>query len=192
MKRLLCKKIWLSIALAMTMACWCLPAAAYDLEVTAWIDGYSQLTIQGSTLQWHNLSWTVPGWEPPLSDAPTTLTTADMGAVEWHPAWTGYTGDQWSDQFTGLNLPLAALDQTVGFTGVVVRHDAFISQQPSASNGYALIVDFDDGPPGGAAYYTVRLDYTPGVVVPVPATLALLGPSLLGLAVWGRKRIFQR
>jgi hypothetical protein len=187
MKRLLGKKGWLLIALGLAMACWCQPAAAYELEVNAWIDGYSQLIIQGSTVQWHNLAWTVPGWEPPLSDVPTTLTTADMGAVEWHPAWTGYTGDQLSDQFTGLNLPLAAVDQIVSFTPIAVRWDAFISQQPSAANAYTLIVDFNDNPPGGADYYTVRLDYTP---VPLPGALALAGPSLLGIMIWGRKRIF--
>lgn len=194
MKRLLGKKGWLLIALGLAMAWCCQPAAAYELEVNAWIDGYSQLIIQGSTVQWHNLSWTVPGWEPatsgdPPPNYPTILTTANMGAYNWTPDWPGgIFGDQMSSQLTGLDLALAAVDQTVGFTAVAVRNDAFISQQPSAANSYTLIVDFDDDPIGGPDWYTVRLDYT---AVPIPGALALLGPSLLGLAIWGRKKIFS-
>ena len=177
-RRFRSRKSWLLIAIALVVACWCSPAAAYQLEVTAWIDGYSQLVIQGSTVQWHNISWTVPGWETPLADAPTTLTTADMGVVDWYPGWTNYFGDQWSDQFTGLNLAMAAVDQTVGFS-FTGRENAFISQQPSAGNSYTLIVDFDDNAPGGAAWYTVCLDYQP---VPVPPSVLLLGVGLLSLA----------
>jgi hypothetical protein len=172
------------ITIALAVACWCSPAAAtYQLEVTAWIDGYSQLIIQGNTVQWHNISWTVPGWESPLSDQPTTLKTADMD-VQWHPKWLGYTGNQWSDQFTGLNQAMAAIDQTVSFSWSG-RQNAFISQQPSAGNNYTLIVDFDDNAPGGAFWYTATLGYTP---VPLPPSALLLGSGLLGLAGWRKFR----
>jgi len=188
MKRLLRKKVWLLIALGLAMASWCQPSAAYELEVNAWIDGYSQLIIQGSTVQWHHIDWTVPGKEDGHDD-PTNLTTVDMGTVPWYPTWLlPFDQEQDSSQFTGLNLPLAAVDQIVGFTPIAVRYDAFISQQPSAANAYTLIVDFNDNPIGGADYYTVRLDYT---AVPIPGTLALLGPSLLGLVFWRRKSIFH-
>lgn len=190
MRRLRFRKTWLLITLFLAVALSGQPAAAYELEVSAWIDGYSQLLIQGSTVQWHNLSWNVPGKEDGHND-PTNLTTADMGVYAWYPSWPGGTAwDQWSDQFSGLDKPLSTtVAQTVGFTAVAPRENAFISQHPSAINGYQLIVDFDDHNSGGAAWYTVRLNYTP---VPLPGTLALLGPGLLGLAVFGRRRIFKK
>lgn len=181
------------MALALALVCWCQPASAYELEVNAWIDGYSRLIIQGSTVQWHNLHYKVPGREAGHND-PTNLSTADMGTVAWFPGWPDATtdppqGDQFSTQFIGLNLPLAAVDQTVDLTKIAVRYDAFISQQPAAANSYTLIVDFNDDPIASAAYYTVRLDYA---AVPLPGTLALLGPSLLGMTLWRGKKIFQR
>ena len=44
--------------------------------------------------------------------------------------------------------------------GLVVtqaRYAAYISQQPNAANDYTLIIDFNDGPPGGADWYEVEL-----------------------------------
>ncbi|MEJ2671902.1 MAG: hypothetical protein P8168_06840 [Deltaproteobacteria bacterium] len=193
MRRLLSRKVWIVIALTLATACWCQPAAAYDLEITSWIDGVSQLIIQGRTVQWHNTWYTVPGKEAGHND-PTNLTTADMGTVTWYPEWPDAiedppTGEQDSTQFTGLNLPLAAMDQIVSLTKVAVRDDVFISQQPAAVNEYTLIVDFDDWLSNSADYYTIQLAYIPAV--PIPRSLALLGPSLLGLAVFGRHRFIQ-
>lgn len=191
LRRLFLSKSWLVIALAVALACWGRPAAAYQLEVTAWIDGYSRLIIQGNTVQWHNIAWSVPGWEPVDADSdppnfPTTLMTADMGSVDWYPVWntidpgTGYPAawENWSDQFTGLTLAMAAVDQVVGLNLISGRNTAFIFQQPAATNAYTLIVDFDDYYQGGAAWYTVQLDYTP---VPLPGAVWLLGSGLLGL-----------
>jgi hypothetical protein len=53
-----------------TMTCWCQPAAAYSLDVKAWIDGESQLIIKGNTVQWHNLRWNAPGYEYPYGSPP--------------------------------------------------------------------------------------------------------------------------
>jgi|WetSurMetagenome_2_1015567.scaffolds.fasta_scaffold22406_3 hypothetical protein len=147
---------------SLIIAPFCIDAAAYSLTVRAWIDGESQLIIQGNTVQWHNLSYTAPGYripgEPP---EPTSLTTADMGTVAWAPTtWSnGTSGDTTSEQFTDLNAPLAAVDQTVTLEAIDVRDAATIVQQPAAANGYTLIVDFDDSVSGGAYWYELSLAY---------------------------------
>ena len=147
---------------SLILAPFCIDAAAYSLTVRAWIDGESQLIIQGNTVQWHNLSYTAPGYripgEPP---EPTYLTTVDMGIVAWAPTtWSnGTSGDTTSEQFTDLDAPLAAVDQTVTLEAIDVRDGATIVQQPTAANDYTLIVDFNDSVSGGAYWYELSLEY---------------------------------
>lgn len=162
------KTFWPALIVAVLLvACWCHPAAAYALKVKVWIEGQSQLIIQGNTAQWHNLSYVAPGYEAPYGDppAPTYLTTKNMKTMAWTPgAWSnGTSGDTTSDKFTGLSAPLAAVEQTVTLTANHVRDMAAIIQQPAAANGYTLIVDFDDTSSGGAYWYEVSLEYTSGV-----------------------------
>ena len=168
------KKFWLTRVMALLLvACWCYPAAAYTLEVRAWVDGVSQLIIQGKNVQWHNLKSNVPGYEeqdPP--GLPTYLQSRTMGEVAWSPAWSkGTNGEQWSKKFTKLKPILPVVEQTVSLTWSVDRtrdgfHEVRILQQPTASNKYTLIVEFDDDAPGSAAWYTVRLDFTPNLAWP--------------------------
>ena len=147
----------------------------------------------------HGAAGNVPGHEdpydpyddPPGVPEPTYLTTTHMGTVEWQPTWPAETkhdeedNDVFSSLFSDLNLPIAAMAQTVGLSVDAGRNSVSILENPSASNGYALIVDFNDYE-GGADLYTVQLNYTP---VPLPPSALLLGSGLLGLlAVRGRCR----
>jgi probable HAF family extracellular repeat protein len=162
------KKSWPTLIVALLLvAGWGHPAAAYTLTVKAWIDGQSQLIIQGNTVQWHNLSYSAPGYEDPYGDppAPTYLKTKNMKTVAWTPGnWShGTSGNTTSGKFTGLSAPLGGVEQTVTLTAKHVRESAFIFQQPLASNGYTLIVDFDDRSSSSADWYEVSLEYTAGV-----------------------------
>ena len=162
------KKFWPTLIMTLLLlACWCHPAAAYTLKVKAWIDGQSQLIIQGNTVQWHNLSYNAPGYEAPYGNppAPTYLTTKHLKKMAWSPGnWShGTYDDTTSDKFTGLSAPLAAADQTVTLTAKRARESATIIQHPSPGNGYTLIVDFNDTSSGGADWYEVSLEYISGV-----------------------------
>ena len=155
------------IMAVLLVAGWCHPAAAYTLKVKAWIDGWSQLIIQGNTVQWHNVTYNAPGYESPYGDppAPTYLTTKHLKTVAWTPGtWSsGTSGNTDSDHFTGLSAPLAAVDETVTLTVKHARGPVTIYQQPSAAGVYRLIVDFNDESSEGASWYEVSLEYTPGV-----------------------------
>jgi probable HAF family extracellular repeat protein len=162
------KKLWPALVMVLLLvACWCHPAAAYVLKVNAWIDGHSQLIIQGNTVQWHNLSYLAPGYEFPYGDppAPTYLSTKNLKKGAWTPSdWSaGISDDTTSGKFNGLNAPLAAVDQTVMLTPKQVRGTAEIIQQPAAANGYTLIVSLNDEDASSADWYEVWLDYIPGV-----------------------------
>jgi DNA-binding transcriptional regulator of glucitol operon len=190
-RKLLSRKMFMAMVIALAVACWCGPAAAYNLTVTAYIDGYSRLIIQGNTVQWHNINDNAPGTESPysLSDvAPTTLTTADM-TVDWTPTWPADTkhnesdNDVYSDIFTPLTPPLPAMAQTLGLTVVTGRDYAGIFQQPSEGNGYTCIVEFADWD-SSADWYTVELNSSQ---VPLPPAALLFGAGLIPLA-WYRRR----
>ncbi|RJX28645.1 MAG: PEP-CTERM sorting domain-containing protein [Desulfurivibrio sp.] len=173
-------------------------ASAYTYSFRAYIDGESDLIISGNTVQWHNLQWDVPGitsedGEDEDSNFPTTITTADMGAVDWYPGWPGGTfGDQESTVFTGLDQSLTA---GVEIRSLVIteQRDAddpagqgsvIIWQLPELDNDYTLILKFDDAAPPGAAWYTVELNTS---AVPLPGAVWLLGSGLLGLVGLRRK-----
>ncbi len=169
------------------------PAMAYTYTFGAFIDGISELHIKGNTVQWNHLMWDVPGkGEEDLTgtvhDDPTQLTSADMGTVDWYPAWSlPFNEPQWSDVFTGLIWPLAAQDQSVGMSiGQAGSGSVYISQQPSAGNDYTLVITFDDEAPPGAAWYEVTVDAS-AAPIPVPTPVVLLGSSLVVLVIRWRR-----
>jgi len=190
-------------------------ASAYTYTFRAYIDGVADLIIQGNTVQWHNTYYEVPGFlwvddattfDPILTPLdcydllPTYISTVDMGSsIEWNP-WskgggyaTDYSGDQLSNIYTGLNLPLPASDQIVTLKVTEQRDsdDASVSiiQYPLLSNGYTLIVEFDDWVDAGAAWYTVEVTTSP---VPLPGSLLFLGTGLLYLAHFRRRKAAAR
>ncbi len=177
-------------AVVLVGICWVSAAAAYTLEIEAFIDGRDDLIIQGSTLQWQHFDYTAVGWHeggggsgPPY---PTYITTAAMGTVDWYPGWPSGTGyGAYSSVYTGLNPALPAIAQIVSFTAVQARDSAYIVQQPSAANSYTFIAEFNDDPSGGAYWYEIGLDYT---TVPLPGAVWLLGSGLVGLAARRRFR----
>ena len=171
--------------------------ASITMEFAALIDGRSQLVVQGNTLQWNNLTYTVPGLhgvEPP--GEPTIIYTWSNGTPvlvneEWYPSWpSGTSGDVDSTVFAGLTPALPAQDLTALLIGSVGRESLSILEQPSAGNGYKLILDFDDNSTGGSAWYkaTVKINYD-DAAVPEPGTSMLI---LVGLVLVAGKAVLRR
>ncbi len=141
------------------------------LTISAWIDGESQLTLQGSSVTWHNLSFVAPGLHPGAGQFPTTSLVSCGINLGWCPSWgpgcpcTATTqcgsGVVSSDTFTQLTPPLPAVAQTIGFAATQCREACSLTQQPTAANGYTAIVDFNDSVMSGPAEYEVTLTYTP-------------------------------
>jgi hypothetical protein len=144
-------------------------AAACPIRISAWIDGRSQLTLQGNTAQWHHFDANAPGREGGVTE-PTVI-----NGITWFPVWPGDPGDPLnhdcdcdSDTFNGVNPPLPSEDMTVVLREIEVRQEVSIIQQPSAGNDYTLIIEFNDNEPGGADWYTVEFD-VPGECAGIPA-----------------------
>lgn len=136
------------------------------IEIRADIDGRSQLILRGNTAQWHHFDFAAPGRQL-FTNFPTTI-----NGVDWFPVWPDVPNAEnrfcncFSDVFTGVVPPLPAQPIEVGLQILsVVRHDApgepagtvAIVQFPTPENNFTIIVEFDDNPQFGSAFYHVRL-----------------------------------
>ena len=127
------------------------------IRVQAWVDGRSQLILQGDTARWHHFDFAAPGRE--FANEPTTI-----DGVDWFPTWPDVPDVQNrdcncdSDTFTGVNPPVPQAAAVVSLIPVQARGPMSIVQSPTSGNEYTLIVQFNDNAPPGAAWYIVDIN----------------------------------
>jgi hypothetical protein len=136
------------------------------IEIHADIDGRSQLILRDNTAQWHHFDYAAPGRQL-FTNFPTTI-----NGVDWYPIWPDVPDAEnrdcncSSDIFTGVVPALPAQPIEIGLQILrVVRPGArceptgtiAIVQFPTPDNNFTTIVEFDDNPQDGSAFYDVRL-----------------------------------
>ncbi len=166
----------------------------------AYIDGRSLLIFSGSSLQWQNLAWTVPG-KHEGNDFPTIIGSSVNGSTvveQWFPVWPdGETGVQYSEAFALFALiPPAFAYPGPSITGVSLtvsqaRESLTIYQMPGPGNGYTLVLDFNDSGTGGSAWYrgSVTITTSDPASIPEPGTLLLAGAGVALLGLCRRIRV---
>ncbi len=125
-----------------------------NLTVRAYIDGQSILVIQGVSLKWHHVRDAGPG----LWLEQNYETVVNGGA--WYPSWPS-SGENRSCNCDSSSLsiaPLAARATTATVTKTSGRGTITIVEQPTAANGFALKISYDD-PLGGADWYEALIVY---------------------------------
>jgi hypothetical protein len=133
------------------------------LTIRAYIDGRSQLIIEGNTIYWHHLDFEAPGrWELGETIQPTYI-----NHMKWYPTWpdvpdaTNDFCDCYSSVY--MDIPnLAGINQRVWLDIVQGRGRIFVIQQPDIKNNYTMIVEFDDNNFDGAEWYELNLNYIVG------------------------------
>jgi len=130
------------------------------LNVRAYIDGRSQLFIQGNAAHWRHLDFAAPGRH---FDAEINQPTFLNQAI-WEPIWPDVPDtenrDCYCDSSSYEGIPnLAKTDQPVQLEVVQGRGEVFISQQPNAANNYTLVIELDDNPFDGPTWYEINLGY---------------------------------
>jgi len=135
-------------------------------EVTANIDVGDLLLIRANTLQWHHPGSGAAVGRHSGGNLPTTITTAFNGSVvmsnvNWVPEWpqpppNEIRFDAYSSTLSNVAPILPAGDMAVGVSVVSGRGSVSITQLPSPTNDFTLIVRFADGA-SGSAYLTVRV-----------------------------------
>jgi hypothetical protein len=133
--------------------CWL--ETGHQVDVThryrACIDGSSQLILNGSTVQWHQLSGgaAAPGREPGCSGNQPTY----IDEVEWLPDWPeAYPApiryDAYSSIYSALSPPYPMSDMTIQIHLISYRDPVTVNLYPSAANSYTIIIDIPDSSSG--------------------------------------------
>ena len=144
-----------------------LSAQTTAIEIRAWIDGRSRLELVGATATWQHFEFAAPGRLDCNIGVPTRPTYLD--GVAWWPAWPDapscenrFCGGCMSDTWVGLPtaLPLEAFEPRV--TPTLARGSVAVVEEPTAANGFRVVLEFNDNPWGGAAWYEVTLQALSG------------------------------
>ncbi|WP_347989878.1 hypothetical protein [Methylomonas sp. AM2-LC] len=166
----------------------------FSLEVTANIDGRSDLIISGNNVTWQQFDYgTVGLYNPDFSSTILSMTSTvnnnqSLNYYVWNPTWPDMTtglnsygndGGVLSSTFSGLYPGAPQQPFIVTLTTEVGRGTISLIQLPTLSNHYTTIVDFNDNPIGGSANYKALINFSPAPEVEEWAMM-LLGLPLVG------------
>jgi hypothetical protein len=130
------------------------------LSVRAFVDGRSQLIIQRDKVHWRHLDFAAPGRH---FDAEVSQPTY-LNQTVWMPVWPDLPDEEnrdcYCDSSSYQGIPsLAQATHLVRLDVVQGRGSVFVRQQPGVANAYTLIIELDDNPLDGPAWYEVHLGY---------------------------------
>ena len=127
-----------------------------NYRIRAYIGGRSELIMQANRLQWHHLKGPAPGlerqfWNPGRdANSPTIIDSNHGPNITWVPeGWpinlgNGTHPESYSSVFNGLTPVFPNDGRCWRLEKQFGDGNVKIVQQPNASNGYALIIRFDD------------------------------------------------
>lgn len=145
------------------------PAGARVLTITieALIDGRDLLIIRDGSLQWDHRDFAAPGRHLGRN-RPTVVTTevdgdVVMDRVEWFPSWSRSAPaeirrPERSRAFVALKPELCETPMSVRLIPVKARWSLKLVGRPSASNGHAIILDFNDNRRDGSTVYVAKVE----------------------------------
>jgi hypothetical protein len=127
------------------------------LTIEAWVDGRSWLILRKNTLQWYQLEFAAPG-RLEFANLPTIV-----NGEEWYPVWPDVPDAEnrdcycYSSVLKGVKPFLHRNKLPAEINVLEARGAVTIVEFPSAENDYAMVIEFDDNGPGGAANYKIEI-----------------------------------
>ena len=136
-------------------------AGRVQLPVRALIDGNSRFVIDGDKAWWHHVTRSQPGWDP---DVPGSVSPTCVGDMLFAPGWPGAAPNQGcdceSEGLVGVPRLLAGESSVVQVLEVEGPEGAVrVVEQPSADNGYRLVLEISDARNAGAHWFEFLIDY---------------------------------
>ncbi len=181
-----------SLARASALLLLALPSAAapqsHGLHVRAWIDGRSQLVLDDTAAYWQHFEFAAPGRLECNLGAESQPTWIDGDA--WYPNWADRPdcenrdcGGCTSSTFYGLHQPIPDAELFPHLNVLQGRGTCTIVELPVATNGYRVVVEFNDNNWNGAAWYEIEMATADcGVQRYCTATLNSTGkPAFIGM-----------
>lgn len=125
---------------------WIMHEVTYD--VRADIDGHSELTLSGNSAKWHHTDYAAPG----RSGAEPTI----INGTRWFPVWP-HPGenrdcDCYSSTFENVVPKLPSNAVLTSVQAVSCRDSCSVTYHHGT-----LVIDFNDDPSGGDAWYEVKV-----------------------------------
>jgi len=121
----------------------------FTYDVRADIDGHSQLTLSGNSARWYHTDFAAPG-RLKGKDEPTTI-----NGTSWFPVWPqpgeNRDCDCYSSTFENV-VPKIPSNAVLTFKAVSCRDSCSATYHDGA-----LVIDFNDDPSGGDAWYEVKV-----------------------------------
>jgi hypothetical protein len=127
------------------------------MTIQALIDGRSWLILRKNTIQWYQLEFAAPG-RLEFANVPTLI-----NGEEWFPVWPDVPDAEnrdcycYSSIFKGVKPFLHRNKLPLEINVLQSRGVVSIVEFPSAANDYAMIIEFDDNPYGGAVTYEIEI-----------------------------------
>lgn len=140
------------------------PTASDIINLRVHIDGRSQLTIQGNTVQWQHFDFTAPG----RHEGGKRPTYVDCSP--WYPVWPDipdYENIDCGGCTSSVLVSTPPLPDISAFTGLEetnfgCREDCTVVEAPTAGNGFKLVLEFEDITSGGSCWYEINVRLAPG------------------------------
>lgn len=142
--------------LVLSLICILLVSTAFGqsyIKIRAFIDGRDQIIIKGSTVQWQHYTYSAPG-RLSFQKLPTYIND-----IAWFPDWPDIPNAEnrqkcFSSVYSDLTPALPSRSEFYYLTKISGAGGMFIAQQPTDTNKYTLIIEFDDYLPGVQWYET--------------------------------------
>jgi hypothetical protein len=156
-----------------------IPQLSYSsvFTISAYIDGVSELVIDGNNTHWHHIAFAAPGrWQG--HDYPTII-----NGKEWLPEWPEPGRNDFCDcDSTSVSDLLPEISDTsqVSLNVINARGPVSIVDTYHQDNTHNFIILFDDYTPGGASWYDIELHINTSPI-PVPSSFVLMAAGLAGL-----------
>jgi len=122
-------------------------SANASTTIKAYIDGQSQIILQGNTAQWYHILHDAPGRNGG-NDYATFIN--GTGWFPWPNPGTYNSCECYSNVYNAVSPPIPSSSTKFCLKVIFARESVEIKEQPTAQNNYRLIIEFNDDRTVGA------------------------------------------